>query len=328
MPDDKGLGTRGRSRIIGIAKIILVVSCLVVVLNRLHIGELLAVWRGLHPGYLLLAGFVILSEPLIVATKWHLLIKHSGAGVSWPDVLKAIWIGNFLSLLFPTSLSADALRLALLGRRYGDLPHLTGTLVADRLAAVAGLIALSLVGLPFAVMQMGWNRALYGVLLLCIITISVMLLLLSPWTPQLLSRLNGWAQNHPSAGIWMQFVRRLTGLVERVYGPVAMLMKQPVLLAVIFGLGITVQLWRIFQLRMLFLSLGATHSFLYDIAFIPMIILLTLLPVSFLGLGIKEGAFVFFFTSIGIAVETSVGVSLLTYPLIVLALLPGGVLFL
>lgn len=328
MPDNelKSAGVGGQ--VITLLKLALVAGCIAIVVNRLNFYELLRVWQGLVPGFLLLAAFFIMTEPLVVAFKWHLLIRGSGVPASFGEVLRAILTGNFLSILFPTSLSADALRLALLGRRHRDLAHLTGTLVADRLAAVAGLVVLSLAGLPFALRSLGWSRALMGVVLLCVFTSAAIAVILAPWTQRLLVWLDGWAQQHPSAGRTIKFMRRATGIVRRVYNPLMQLIRQPRLLLIVFSMGIGVQLWRIMQIRMLFLSLGATHAFIYDVAFVPMIILLTLLPISFFGLGIKEGAFIFFFTSIGLAVEKCVGVSLLTYPLIILALLPGGVLFL
>lgn len=328
MPDEKKKSAGAGGPLITLFKLVLVAGCVAIVADRLDFSKLLLVWQGLVPGFLLLAALFIMTEPVVVAFKWHLLVHRSGVPASFADVLKAILTGNFLSILFPTSLSADALRLALLGRRHGSIAHLTGTLVADRLAAVAGLVVLSLAGLPFAIRSLGWNKALTGVVLLCFLTVAAIAVILAPWTQRLLEWLDGWAHQHPSAGRTIGFMRQATGIIRRVYNPLILLVRQPRLLLVVFAMGVGVQLLRVMQIRMLFLSLGATHPFVYDIAFVPMIVLLTLLPISFLGLGIKEGAFVFFFTSIGLAVEKCVGVSLLTYPLIILALLPGGVLFL
>ena len=62
--------------------------------------------------------------------------------------------------------------------------------------------------------------------------------------------------------------------------------------------------------------------------FIPMIILVTLLPVPFYGLGFKEGAFIFFFSLVNIPNEISFSVSLMSYPLLLVGIIPGAIFFL
>ena len=91
-----------------------------------------------------------------------------------------------------------------------------------------------------------------------------------------------------------------------------------------FLLNVVVQVLRTLQIHFIFRSLGVSVPLAQEFAFVPIIVLLTLLPISYFGLGIKEGAFAYFFSSVGIPPSVSVSVSLITYPLIVLGLLPGA----
>jgi hypothetical protein len=65
-----------------------------------------------------------------------------------------------------------------------------------------------------------------------------------------------------------------------------------------------------------------------ELAFVPIILMLSFLPISFFGLGIKEGAFVYFFSQVQVPSAAALTVSLITYPLIFLAILPGGLFLL
>ena len=61
--------------------------------------------------------------------------------------------------------------------------------------------------------------------------------------------------------------------------------------------------------------------------FIPIIMAIQLVPVSLNGLGVREGAYVFFFGSAGLVASQAVAASLLFALLTTLVSLSGGVLF-
>jgi uncharacterized membrane protein YbhN (UPF0104 family) len=76
------------------------------------------------------------------------------------------------------------------------------------------------------------------------------------------------------------------------------------------------------------LSLGDRVSIWYYCLFVPITSIVTLLPVSFAGLGVREGAYVFLFTQAGMPRETALSLSLLVYVVSILAPgLIGGVIY-
>ncbi|MCK4822914.1 flippase-like domain-containing protein, partial [bacterium] len=66
---------------------------------------------------------------------------------------------------------------------------------------------------------------------------------------------------------------------------------------------------------------------LYFFLFVPIISVLTMLPISLNGIGIREGAFVFFFTKVGISSAQALSMSILTYTIVLLASLIGGLIY-
>jgi hypothetical protein len=76
------------------------------------------------------------------------------------------------------------------------------------------------------------------------------------------------------------------------------------------------------------LAIQASIPFIYFVLFIPIINLMTMLPISLNGLGVREGAYVLFFTLVGQPASLAVSISLLTYVLVLGISLVGGVLFL
>jgi hypothetical protein len=105
---------------------------------------------------------------------------------------------------------------------------------------------------------------------------------------------------------------------------------KPVMMKVAL-LTLSVQFLRILTHIIVGKSIGIEMSGwmpLYFFIFIPLLGIIMVLPVSINGLGIREGAGVLLFTSVGIPAEQALLVEFLTYLVMVTASLAGGVLFL
>jgi hypothetical protein len=76
-------------------------------------------------------------------------------------------------------------------------------------------------------------------------------------------------------------------------------------------------------------ALGLELPLPYYMIFVPITSLVLVLPISFAGLGVREGTYVFLFTQVGAAPEVALSMSLLVYVLgTVVPGLIGGVIYL
>jgi uncharacterized membrane protein YbhN (UPF0104 family) len=95
------------------------------------------------------------------------------------------------------------------------------------------------------------------------------------------------------------------------------------------GLALGFHAFQISLLPILAHSLGISVPFWYLVLCFPLVTLLSALPVSFGGLGVREGGFVFFLSFIGIPQDKALAFSLVWTALIFGAGMLGGlVLFL
>jgi hypothetical protein len=60
---------------------------------------------------------------------------------------------------------------------------------------------------------------------------------------------------------------------------------------------------------------------------VPLINILIMLPVSIGGIGLQEGAFIYFFSRVGITAQEALTVALLFRGITILVSLPGGILY-
>ena len=135
---------------------------------------------------------------------------------------------------------------------------------------------------------------------------------LGGWLPELARRL-------PSA----RAGRITTGVVEGLqrYAP------ERRMLAEVLAASIAVQVLRVLQAYCLGRSLGITMPATAYFAFVPIILLVMLLPISVNGLGTSQIAFVGLFGRAGVAQGPAFALSVLFLALGVIGNLPGGILY-
>jgi uncharacterized membrane protein YbhN (UPF0104 family) len=76
-------------------------------------------------------------------------------------------------------------------------------------------------------------------------------------------------------------------------------------------------------------GLGAGVRLAYYFVFVPLTSLVLVLPISFAGLGVREGTYVFLFSQVGMSQEMALSLSLLVYALgTVTPGLVGGAIYL
>ena len=327
-----------KNRAATLLKLCVIALCLYLLSRKLDLHEVRQSLVLAHPLYLLPAIAMILLEPVVMALKWDLLLrqKHIHAGLF--NLVRLIFTTNFLSPLLFTAVGADAARLALISRQKHSLTHAGASLLAARLLGLGAIALLSLIGLGVIGRDHLPERIdLKLILAACALTLAAIATFMSPLPAHIirllehlfgLSPVEGLPPTPAAASPARRLIQRGIALVTNMHASLRAYLAMPRTLALVFSLNVFVQILRTLQIHCLFRTLGAPVSLSQELVFVPIIILLSLLPISYFGLGIKEGAFVYFFSSLGIPAPLAVSVSILTYPLILIGFLPGAIFLL
>ncbi|MNL57018.1 hypothetical protein D3C87_1805510 [compost metagenome] len=78
----------------------------------------------------------------------------------------------------------------------------------------------------------------------------------------------------------------------------------------------------------LILAVGKSVPLPYVLAFVPVMVLLTGLPLSVNGVGIREGSMVFFLSKVGLGSADALAVGMLSFAMLLLVGAVGGVIHL
>jgi glycosyltransferase 2 family protein len=185
----------------------------------------------------------------------------------------------------------------------------------DRMLGVASILLMAALGLVLA-QDLAANRTIVAALVLATaICAATLLLIFSPRAAAAASRILALlpqALRQTGEGI-LDSVRRYAAYRSQ-------------LVNVLAG-SLAVQVLRIVQAYFLGAGLGIALPVAMYFAFVPLILLVMLLPVTFNGIGTSQAAFVWFFGRAGVAAPAAFALSVLFVGLGVVGNLPGGLLY-
>ena len=217
--------------------------------------------------------------------------------------LKGYFKGSLFNQLLPTSIGGDAYRVLENGHRIHDHKEAFYGVFIDRIAGLLGLLILNAVALI-------WLPDLLPTNLSQGISIILALGFVGAIFGLTLHKLPAW-----HIPLWSS-LQTLSRRFAQVY-------HNPKSIGFQLGLSVLTHLFTMLILLLLGTSLGLTFDLLVYMVVIPPVILLTLLPLSFAGWGIREGAMIGIFALLGAPAEPILALSIVYGITLILASLPG-----
>jgi uncharacterized protein (TIRG00374 family) len=278
-------------------------------------------WRTLRDSDLRLVALsaTLILLALIVSTiKWKLLARIACGRLRFLSLLRAYWMGSFVSNYLPSNVGGDVVRI-LVVQRIAPLAPLAGSVLVERLIGVTALGLISTACLALRPAQ-PWSLNLALWLLVAAIVCGTGTIIL--------------AGNHLVRGGTAllarlpDVVRRRSTKLGRFGEAVAAYRGAPAELAVagawscvFYGLLV------LFQVALL-RSVGSPIGLAQVALVAPLVPLVSLLPVTANGLGLTEGAFVLFYTQMGVPAEQAFAAALLRRLVTIGVTVPGGLMWL
>lgn len=266
---------------------------------------------------MILAVVLLTLERVVSVFKWLLLLRVKGATVSFWRLFIIHYVGGFWGLILPSSVSADIVRGYYLSKTTASLSLTVTSMLMDRIMGGLALVSLAgisvwLVGDQFGLVH---HRAMMGIGIA--VGVLAVGLLFHPavlrWIDQkIIQRLTWWNLNRHLRA-WVQ-----SCLEYR---------RAPGLLVLSFLLSVLMQGIRVLIFYVVAVGFNVDVPVLYYFMFIPLIMVLIMLPISFNGIGIREGSFVGFFALVGVSPADAFVVSFTVSLLMTLTTAVGGLIY-
>jgi uncharacterized protein (TIRG00374 family) len=229
------------------------------------------------------------------------------------------WKATFLGLFLPGSQGMDFFRILFIERRHPGSRGVAGsTVVIERIIGFLLLGLFALLALPFVYDGERFRPVLVLVLAM---DSGLFLLLLAVFLVR-------WKAPAPGGSCLARMVSRALQYLHRLHQAVQRFPYRRGLFPTVLWIA-AFQLSLVTVVHLLFLAFDQPVPFVQNLLLYPLIGMLTVVPLTVSGFGVREGAFVFFYSLVGVPAEVAVGVSLLTYLLVIgIPSLLGGLLLL
>jgi len=294
-------------RIKFLVRLLVSVSILLVVLRSIDVGQAWQVIARARPEWLLCALLMQFGSTAVSAYRWQLIMRNLGFGQTFSFYWDSYFKGMFFNQGLPTSIGGDAVKVLDVARRgFRKRDALVGVAI-DRITGLGALLLLALAAhlvnpdlLPEQVYRpILWLLAagLLGFLSLTF-----------------LGRL-AWIGGNPRLAVVKTMSDRLRQAVS---------LRRPVLLTS----SLLVPLLALLAFFAAGRALGLRYDLVTYFAIVPPALVLTVIPISIAGWGVREGALVSLFSLIGADKTVVLMMSLVYGILLILVSLPGLAVFL
>jgi uncharacterized protein (TIRG00374 family) len=255
--------------------------------------------------YLALVLSLVAIDRCVMIWRWILLLRASGIAITARAAARLFLVSSFVGSFLPAGVGADAARAYGLSRETTSGSEALASVAVDRVLGIMSLAVMAMVGLALWPPAQGDPRliaVIFGLMVACRMFFSA----------------NWWMQRlipprfhtHP----FIVKLMRLGDALGRYRG------RRRVLAHVMIW-SLVVQVLRITQAYYLGIGLGMSVPYTYYLLFMPLGLLMLLLPVSISGFGLPQGVIVWLLRPMGVTDAQSFALA----TLIVLTGLAGNV---
>jgi glycosyltransferase 2 family protein len=320
MPDESTPSPLGRRVLVMAAKIAVSIALLAFLFSKIDTARL---WASARKASLFWLMTALAIQAVIVITstwRWQLLLTAQNVKLKNRTLLGSYLVATFFNNFLPSNVGGDVIRIRDTAVATQSKTLATTVVLVDRALGLMALVLISAVGATAAARLYGsgaspiWPSWLWAFFLAgAAITAPVV------YAPEGFGRLlQPLTIVHPE---WVGTrIEKLTATLSRFR-------EHPSALAACFSGAVLVQgLMVVFYLAIVYaLKIPVTASELAVI--VPISLVVQMLPVSVNGLGLREATFSFYFTRLGLPIESAVLLSLMGAAVLMLFSLSGAAVY-
>jgi len=268
---------------------------LVLLARGIDFGESARAIAAIDLRYLALVLGLVAIDRCVMIWRWILLLRARGIKITGSEAARLFLVSSFVGSFLPAGVGADAARAYGLSRDSATGSEAVASVAVDRLLGIVSLIVMAFIGLRvWPSNQRDWR--LEGLIIAALVACIVVF-----WIHDWLRRLT---PAHLREGFFVRRVLRLTEAVKHYRSHKGTLLH-------VMAWSLVVQVLRITQAYFLGLGLGMTVPYAYYLLFMPVGLLMLLLPISISGFGVPQGVIVWLLRPVGVPDAQSFALSTL-----------------
>lgn len=265
----------------------------------------------LVPGYAIAAALaVLLLQTVLASLRFRFLLRELGSSVRFSSAVDAVFVGAFFSQTFISFVGGDAMRVWRIAKKSVPVSVAVKAVLFDRIFGFVGLILLILLSVPLLWQVVTDPRMRSSLVLLIVLAITgCVAFILMHRLPVGLRR-------------W-----RVVGLVADLSLSARQVVRGRGALLRLLALSLLIQALNVVSIFAVAAGANMDITFMHALVLLPPVLFLSMMPISFAGWGVREGAMIVALGLVGVPAGQSLALSI-CYGLCLIAIsLPGGLLW-
>jgi len=277
------------------------IAILVYLFRKIDFIEVWKLFKHVNVEYLLIALVLYLIGQVICSYRWKLVASVMGFQNSFRQFFTYYFIGMFFNLFLPTAIGGDVGKCYYLSKGNKKILRAVVTVLADR---GAGLIVLVIIaGISLTML----NGITLPYSLPAVILMGNSLILAGLVVPVF-------------AGKYLSSLSEKVSLLLNYWKTPWPLIKAIAISAIFHTLIIIIHI-------LIGLSLEMTIPWRFYLFVVPLVVTVSMLPVSLSGIGLREGAYVFFLAFVNVPETEALTFAFGWFTILVMSSLAGGIVF-
>jgi len=296
-----------------LAKIVFTIGLMLLVLTKIDFHKIWYSLKNVHLSLYVLAGSLSIGRIILSVVRWYILLKSKGFYVNFYTLVKYMYMSTFYSLFLPSVIGGDVIRTIVIKKDVENRGEAIGSVLVERFMGLFSLSFISFFALLFGLQYIKNNFIIIFIIGVLVLFIGLYVVLFNKKILNFLLRL-----------LIKIGLSRFEHKIESFFIILYDYGQNKVLLLQVFLLSLLYQIIGIIVVYILGLAISMNVAFYYYIIFVPLIWMIMLLPISFSGFGIREGAFIGFFAEVHVNSEMALLLSVLFFSQMILVGLVGG----
>lgn len=302
--------------IVTILKIGFSLLLLAYIIWLVDLKEVLRIFKSANVGIFIIVFLLSFFDQWLGAYGWHTLLKAKGVSVSLKDLSLLFFESVFFGFLLPSSMGPDAIRAYNLSKKTSNPTGAISSILVLRAATLLSLYTVAFLSLILYYDKISDKRFINVVAgSLLFIGIVGLIVFLKP-IRSIISNI-------------LTFIKAegLRGHVEKLYSSFIDYSKCRRALTISFSLMFFSQVLRAVLSFILGISMGINISIVSYLLYLPLVSIITKIPISFGGLGLGEGSLIYFFLKAGITYNEAFAITILLSLINIGVAVSGGILY-
>ena len=317
-PDDADRGRSAKSIVVSVLKVVVSAGLLWLLFSRVDVARLWSAARQASPAWL--AGALLLYFTMILASavRWDALLRAQHVRLPFSFLTQSFLVATFFNNFLPSNIGGDVIRISDTAKPAGSKTLATTVVLIDRGLGLLGLALMAATGATL-MQRMSVGPVGPGVLWAGFgagAIIATPALLMPETATRILQPLRVFHAE------WVdERINKLTYALTRFK-------ESPTALAICFVGAVAVQGLLVLFYVAIARSMHIPIGFAELAVIVPVSFIVQMIPLSVNGFGVREATFGFYFTRLGLPLESALLVSFVGAALIMLFSLSGGVAYL